>query len=354
MKLDLLGHPTVQLQNEKRAVPLSRPFLLLVYLACLSEWVRRDDLAFFLRPDIDRETAQQYLRKLVSNARKFPWLSGLEVEAERLRWQVDTDIQRFRRAQRDKSWHEAAALYRGPLVSGVDIPFWPSFDAWLQIEREALANDWQEVMLHQAEAFERLGKHREAAAAAAKVMDHDPFNEGALQNYLRNTYFMGQREQALRAAHKFEARLSDELDYGLLPATQQLVEVIRSAEPLEKHPSPARYGRRRNDLVDHSLNDRSDELMVLLGSSGSRLVSMSPAGDGETVVIIAKRVSDTRALLAAIIRLAADLMYKRHRARALELLFLVLNHPGCDSALRKEIEKVWPDLERLTALSLPE
>lgn len=353
MKLDLLGQPTVQLEDNKRAVPLSRPFLLLVYLACSGEWVRRDDLAFFLRPDIERETAQQYLRKLISNARKFSWLSGLEVETERLRWQVDTDIQRFRRAQRNKSWCEAAALYRGPLISGVDIPFWPSFDAWLQIEREALANDWQEVMLHLAGEFESLGKHREAAAAAAKVMDYDPFHEGALQTYLRNTYFMGQREQALRAAGKFEARLSDELDFGLLPATQQLVEVIRLAEPLEKHPSPVRYGRRRNDLVDRSLNDRSDELMVLLESSGSRLVSMSPAGDGETVVIIAKRVADTHALLAAIVRLAADLMHKRHKARALELLFLVLNHPGCNAALRKEIGTVWPDLEELTALSVP-
>lgn len=350
MKLDLLGQSTVQLEDEKRAVPLSRPFLLLVYLACLSEWVRRDDLAFFLRPDIDRETAQQYLRKLISNARKFPWSSGLEVETERLRWQVDTDIKRFRRAQKDKNWREAAALYRGPLLSGVDIPFWPSFDAWLQIEREALANDWQEVSLRQAGDCESLGQHREAAAAAFKVLNYDPFHEGALQIYIKNIYLTGQREQALKAAHVFETRLRDELNFELLPATEQLVEVIRSAGQLEKRPSPVRYGRRRNDLVDSSLNDRSDELMVLLGSSGSRLVSMSPAGDGETVVIIAKRVSDSRALLAAILRLAATLIHKQRKARALELLLLVLNHPECDALLRKEIEKVWPNLEQVTGL----
>ena len=350
MKLDLLGQPTVELEDEKLAVPLSRPFLLLVYLACLSEWVRRDDLAFFLRPDIGRETAQQYLRKLISNARKFPWLSDLEVEAERLRWQVDTDVKRFRRAQRDKSWHEAAELYRGPFIGGVDIPFWPSFDAWLQIEREALTNDWQEVILQQAGDFESSGRYREAASASYRLLDDDPFHEGALQNYIKNIYLLGQREQALRAAHTFEVRLRDELDFGLLPATQQLVEVIRSAGQLETQSRPVRYGRRRDDLVDRSLNDRSGELMVLLESSGSRLVSMSPAGNDETVVIIAKRVSDTHALLASILRLAAKLIYEQHKARALELLLLVLNHPGCDVLLRKEIDKVWPDLEKVTGL----
>ncbi len=90
--------------------------------------------------------------------------------------------------------------------------------------------------------------------------------------------------------------------------------------------------------------------MVLLESSGSRLVSMSPAGDGETVVIIAKRISDSRALLAAILRLAATLIHKQRKARALELLLLVLNHPECDALLRKEIEKVWPNLEQVTGL----
>lgn len=340
--LHLLGHPFIELEEGKVSLQLSRPFMLLVYLACVDEWVERDHLAFFLRPDVDKETAQQYLRKLISNARKFPWARELEVGAERLRWPIDTDVKRFRQARKVSRWREAMTLYQGPLVSGADVPFWPSFDAWLQIEREALDHDWQDVTLQHARDLESLSRHREAASVAARLLTHDPFHEGALQCHITNIYFMGQREQALRAAHTFETRLKDELDFDLMPSTRKLVDVIRSAGPLEKHASPVRYGRRRDDLAIQ-LADQAEELIALLESSGARLMSMTPAGD-ETVVIVAKRVSNTHALLLSVVRLAVNLLREQRKARALELLLLVLSHPACDASLKEEISRVWPDL----------
>ncbi|CAA9299776.1 MAG: hypothetical protein AVDCRST_MAG93-4509 [uncultured Chloroflexia bacterium] len=342
--LYLLGHPFIELEEGKVSLQLSRPFMLLVYLACVDEWVERDHLAFFLRPDVDKETAQQYLRKLISNARKFSWARDLEVEAERLRWPIDTDVKRFRQARKDSRWYEAMTLYQGPLVGGADVPFWPSLDAWLQVEREALDYDWQDVTLQHARDLESLSRHREAASVAARLLAHDPFHEGALQCHITNLYFAGQREQALRAAHTFKARLKDELDFDLMPSTRELVDVIRSAGPLEKHSSPVRYGRRRDDLVSVPLADQAEELIALLESSGARLMSMTPAGD-ETVVIVAKRVSNTHALLRSVLRLALNLFREQHKARALELLLLVLSHPACDASLREEISRVWPDLK---------
>lgn len=345
--LHLLGHPFIQYKDENVSLPLSRPFLLLVYLACINEWVERDHLAFFLRPDVEREVAQQYLRKLISNARKFPWARELEVGAERLRWQVDTDVKRFRRARRDSRWHDAMALYRGPLISGTDMPFWPSFDAWLQIEREALDYDWQDVTLHHTIDLEGLGQHREAASVAYKLLNHDPFHEGALQSYIRNIYFMGQREQALKIADGFETRLKNELDFDVTPSTRELIDAIRSEGPLKKRSSSVRYGRRRDDLVsDVMLDEHAEKLIMLLESSGSRLMSMTPAGNNETVVIIAKRVFDTQTLLLSVIRLAGKLLREQYKARALELLLLVLSHPACDASLKEEVSKVWPDLTK--------
>ncbi len=232
--LHLLGHPCIEYKDENVSLPLSRPFLLLVYLACINEWVERDHLAFFLRPDVEREIAQQYLRKLISNARKFSWAHELEVGAGRLRWQVDTDVKQFRLARRDSRWHDATALYRGPLISGTDIPSWPSFDAWLQIEREALDYDWQDVTLHHTIDLEGLGQHREAASVAYKLLNQDPFHEGALQSYIRNIYFMGQREQALKVADGFETRLKIELDFDVTPSTRELIDAIRLEGLLKK------------------------------------------------------------------------------------------------------------------------
>lgn len=349
MIIYLLGTPFIRLEHSKVSVSSSRAFLLLVYLAHHSEWIKRDELAFFLRPDVDRETGQQYLRKLLSNARKIPWAQSLEVEAERLRWQVETDVRHFQQARSAGHWREAVQLYRGPFMGHIDVPFLPSYNAWLQLEREVLDHEWQEATLNLARDLESAGQHREAAAVAKKLLDYDAFHENALQSYLRNVYFIGQRERALKTALKFEVRLRDELNVEPTPATRQLVEAIRLAKPLEKVTSPLRYGRRRGDRVQtfKASEGPLDELTALLEVADSRLVSVGPSDGDKTTFIIAKRVADTSTALLSVVHLAAQLMDKQHKGRALELLLLVLNHPACDASLEDAVAKIWPGLDKL-------
>lgn len=347
--LYLLGSPFVQLEQGRAPALSSRAFLLLVYLARHGEWIKRDELAFFLRPDVNKETGQQYLRKLVSNARKIPWAQGLEVEAERLRWQVETDVKHFQQARKAGHWHEAVQFYRGPFMGHINVPFLPSYDAWLQLEREVLEHEWQEVTLNLARDLESAGQHLEAAATAKKLLDHDAFDENALQSYLRNVYLLGQRERALKMAYEFERHLQAELAVKPTLATQQLVKTIRLAEPLEKV-SPLRYGRRRDDRVQTSkaLEKPLNELTALLGDADSRLVSVGRSDGDETTLIFAKRVANTHTALLSIVQLAAQLIDRQHRGRALELLLLVLNHPACSPAIEEEVKKIWPGLDDIT------
>ncbi len=94
------------------------------------------------------------------------------------------------------------------------------------------------------------------------------------------------------------------------------------------------------------LDEHAEKLIMLLESSGSRLILMTPTGNNETVVIIAKRVSDTQTLLLSVTRLASKLLREQYKARALELLLLVLSHPACNASLKEEISGVWPDLTK--------
>lgn len=348
--LHLLGSPFVQLEQGRAPGSSSRAFLLLVYLVHHGEWINRDELAFFLRPDVAKEIGQQYLRKLLSNARKISWAQSLEVEAERLRWQVETDVKRFQQARKAEQWREAVQLYRGPFMGHINVPFLPSYDAWLQLEREVLEHEWQEVALNLARDLESAEQHLEAAAAAKKLLDYDAFDENALQSYLRNVYLLGQRERALKMAHEFERHLQAELNVKPTLATQQLVEAIRFAEPLEKVISPLQYRRRRGDRVQTSkaLEKPFDELTSLLEATDSRLVSIGRSDGGETTLIIAKRVANTHTALLSIVQLAAQLIDRQHKGRALELLLLVLNHPACSPAIEEAVTKIWPGLDGIT------
>lgn len=323
--------------------------MLLVYLAFQQDWIKRDELAFFLRPDADKETGQQYLRKLISNARKFPWAQSLEVEAERLRWRTDTDIKQFRSARQRGSWKEATKLYRGPLMGKEEVPYLPSYNSWLQIERESIDFEWRDVSSRYIYLLENSNQHFEAASLATKLLKTDPFDEAALQSFLRATYLMGYRERALKAARDFQTNLEAELGLDVTHATHQLIEAIRASKPVETPKSPIRYGRRRGDVVKVAeFKGQTEELINLLGLPGSRLVSVNPTTNDEATITISVRVGKISTVLLSIIELAAQLIDKHHTVRALELLLLVLNHPACDTHIKAEAYKVWPGLGRLT------
>lgn len=345
--LHLLGPPTLSAGDDKLDLAVSRPSLLLFHLALQKGWVRRDELSFFLRPDVDRETGRQYLRKLLSSARKFSWADGLEVEAERVRWAVPTDVAQFRRAHAEGRWFEATQLYRGALLQGLEAPFSPGFEAWLTTERDELEHAWASSTLHYAADLEASGHHREAAAAAKKLLDQDTFNEDALHSFLRNAYLMGQREVALRSAQDFERRLLDEFDLDLTPATQALVETIRLAKPLERRTVTPRYGRRRSDRVTAAKSKQAQlgELAELLATPDSRLVSIGGPERGGVTLLLTKRVPDMQTALLAVLDLAANLLTEGRRGRALELLLMVLDHPACTAALREQVHTLWPGLE---------
>lgn len=335
MKLQLLGSPRVRFGTHWTELPPSRPMLLVFYLALQGNWVSREELAFFFRPDADEAAARHYVRKMLSDVRQLPWASDLEVEKDRLRWQPDTDVKRFSEAARAGRWLEALGFYGGPLLGSLRVDNSPSFEAWLDFRREELAVLWQGVCLSHATELESAGEHREAAAIAKTLLHHDSLAEDAVQSYIRNTYLSGRRESALRAATTFRQELLQETGLEPLPETKALIDAVEGSQPVARSTAQRKHGRRSSDRpLLPSKEQHLAELLTLLQDPNARLLDLSATPAANDSLIISRRVQDVPTALHAIVDLSEWLVSQGHLQRAGELLSLVLKHPLGDDKTR--------------------
>lgn len=359
VSLQLLGSPRVSYGGRWQDVPLTKPSTLLFYLAFYGDWMSREELAFFFRPDADEATGRHYVRKLLNGAKALSWAQGLEIEPERLRWRADTDVARFRAAVDEGRWARALELYRGPFLSGMSAGGTPGFEAWLELEREDLDLAWQGAALEQAADLERRGDHRQAADLGRRLLRANSLAEEALQIYMRSVSLSGGREQALQAFERFREELAAELGVEPLEATCELAERLRRSTPsrgaesgrralapaMPERPAPACAERGADEDVQEDYPE-VEGLLALLAEPDARLLTLIESGHGAgNALIIAKRVPDIGVALAAVASLAARLVQQGHHRRALELGLLVLGHPGCDEGVERRLELLWPLLE---------
>lgn len=232
--LHLLGHPYTEADGVRLELPPTKPSCLLLYLACAGDWVGRERLAELFRPDADEGSARHTLRLLLSRAKGWPGAGALEAESTRLRWPVATDLAAFRGALGRGDWAAAVAHYRGPLLDGFPVRGAPGFEAWLGLEREALADAWRKAAAAHARELEAAGHPSEAAALLGRLLEDDLLAEDTVQLALRAHYRAGQREAALRLYGNFREQLAAELGLEPLAETDALVALIRRAEPLRE------------------------------------------------------------------------------------------------------------------------
>jgi DNA-binding SARP family transcriptional activator len=109
--VQLLGGARAQVGAEQIPFAPDKRYRLLAYLAYSGDWVSRETVAFLFWPDTDDHSAKQNLRGLIKRVRALAWLTGLESDAQRLRWQVETDVAAFKRAVEEGRMDEAVSLY---------------------------------------------------------------------------------------------------------------------------------------------------------------------------------------------------------------------------------------------------
>jgi DNA-binding SARP family transcriptional activator/predicted ATPase len=274
-RLTLFGVPRLALGRRSLDFKPERRYSLLAYAAVAQAWIGRDQLAELFWPDREAGSARRNLRKLLFEVRELG-IDELEESPAGIRWLVDTDLARFRRAIATGDWPSASRLAGQPLMLGLEHGHVsPSLRAWVEYQR---AEAYTQVRAACLDAAERAGTAdadaKEVAQACSRLLELDPFDEEVLVASMRLAQAQGRPEEANATYQRFAHRLADEL--GLEPSDR-----VRAAAGRPHHPDvapamTALVGRARETAL----------AAAMLGLPDCRLITViGPGGVGKTHLV---------------------------------------------------------------------
>jgi DNA-binding SARP family transcriptional activator len=213
--------------------PHGKTSALLYYLTYQDTWVSRDHLIYLFWPDTLERNARNNLRRLLSAIRDLDYTEGIEIEATRVRWSIDSDIKTFKQNLAKQKWARAVELYQDELLQGFK-PSAPEFENWLELERQELRTLWRNAVLTLANDFETKEQYGQAAEVLKYLQETEPFGEIVFRRYLTNLQQSGQQQKALEVFESFKNSL--ERDYDNMPEweTLELIGAIRQGKVLVK------------------------------------------------------------------------------------------------------------------------
>ena len=278
----LLGGPQLVDGAKVHGFAADKRHQLLAYLAYSGDWVSRDRLADLLWSDTSTQLAKQNLRRLLGRTRKLGWVRSLQVERLRVRWQVDTDVARFRQALDAEDWDEALRAYAGPFLSGLDSYDDTEFANWLTLEREHWHNLWRGVSFSRAQQLVLAQRYERAATLLRNILEQDGLDEDALLAYLEVADKAAQGRLALKVFERFQVRLRRELGLEPTAATKRLVERLKGQEaPALTTPEVRPLSHPGTSFIGRELE--LAEIMNLLGKPSCQLLTLvGPGGVGKT------------------------------------------------------------------------
>jgi predicted ATPase/DNA-binding SARP family transcriptional activator/Tfp pilus assembly protein PilF len=273
----LFGRAEVSHDGMTAPLRLERRGQLLAYLALRCDWVRRDELAALFWPAHDQSSARRNLRKVLHDAQALPWAQGVEVQDERVRWQVASDVKGFERALAEGRIDEALSLASGSLLDGLDDPGNPAYSEWLHFERARLADRRRSAALRHLDAL----APGPSLALAEQLLADEPLDEDLVAARLRALLKLGRRREAQRAYAEYTATLAETLGTDPSANLRALAAAIdRGAAGAPPAPAAADvhafFGR----------DEELQELRALLARPDCRLLVVTgPGGIGKSRLV---------------------------------------------------------------------
>ena len=232
---------------------------------------------------------------------------------------VDVDVSAFERLLAEgtpDALHQAAGLYRGDLVEGLNVDEAP-FQEWITVERERLRELALEVLGKLLAQQSSGGQTERGIQTAVRLLALDPLQESVHRSLMHLYAAQGRRGAALKQYQVCVAALQRELGTEPEPATRQFYQEILQRRSVEA-PKIATPHRRRSaagprvGLVSESSTEPITSEVALLGREAelSRLraaLDAAERGKGQVVAIVGEAGIGKSSVLTA---LAA---HARHR-----------------------------------------
>lgn len=227
LQLVLLGGFQARAAGQEINVPGRKERALLAFLAMpVGEARSRDKLAGLLWSDRGDTQARESLKQAVFKLRKS--LDGVQpspLRADREFVTLDmeavtVDVAEFEQlidAGTMEALAQAAALYRGDLLDGLDLRDL-AFEEWLLIERQRLRNLAREALAKLLDRHMSGDAHDQAGDAARRLLSLDPLREAAHRALMRIYAEQGQTALALKQYQLCRDALQSEL--GVRPEAE--------------------------------------------------------------------------------------------------------------------------------------
>lgn len=327
LALQLSGAPRLLVAGAERALPGRRALALAAVLAADGPTTRAR-LAALLWARLDEPSARRNLRRELARLREAglgALLAGDEVLS--LADGVTCDLADIERALAQHDPELALALWRGPLLEGVELGDAPAFDDWLAERRAAWQRRWRDATVAAAQAREAGGDLRGALELRLRLVEADPLGEPEVVHAMRLHERLGDRPAALALYERCRRQLAAELGLEPLAETAALAERLRTGERVAAVlPRAVRPAWERLDapLVGRAaeaarLHDSAAPLLLVEGEPGvgktrlaqeglrarsTVLLRCTAAGRGGALQPVAEVLADALARLAGAERLA--------------------------------------------------
>jgi TolB-like protein/DNA-binding SARP family transcriptional activator len=236
LQLVLLGGFRARADGQEIDVPGRKERGLLAYLALPAGEARsRDKLAGLLWSDRADSQARESLKQAVFKLRRSldrvqppPLVADREFVALDGNT-VSVDVAEFEHLIDQgtvEALAQAAALYRGDLLDGLDIRD-EAFDEWLLVERQRLRDRIRGALAKLIEGYMSAKAHDRAAAAARRLLAMDPLREATHRALMQIYNQQGETALALKQYELCREALQGELGARPEPETERLYQTIR-------------------------------------------------------------------------------------------------------------------------------
>ena len=236
-KLALSGGAAGSLSHQRR-----RLALLALLAAAGERGLSRDQLLGYLWPESTATNARHSLEQLVHAIRRalgddvFAGVNPLRVNPA----VVSSDVDEFESALARGAFTDAAALYKGPFLSGFYLEEAPEFERWADGERSRLSDRYARALDRLAGEAELANDHAAAIAWRRRLVEADPVSSRFALAFMKTLAASGDRGAALQHARVHESLVMQELEIAPDPSITAYVAALRAGDvPESPRPSVA-------------------------------------------------------------------------------------------------------------------